>query len=483
MADPDAAPRSCAELEGLAPEASVAPQDLPKLYGTVSNDVTGLFSETVDCYVWADGVTGLVDKCQWMGRTDGPWDAYIANNGVTVRCPGIANGGTFVLDGVEYTKRDRAGLDEVVANSGRWSELPTSCTTGVDDMSRLFEGRATINENLSSWDTGEVEDMSDMFNGATAFNNGDPGNNGANPLDAWDTSKVEDMSDMFRRAYDFNQDVSDWDTSAVEDMASMFRGAFAFNNGDPGNNGANPLDAWDTSKVEDMSDMFRSASAFNQDVSDWDTGAVTNMASMFYFATAFNNGDPGNNGANPLDWADTSKVEDMSYMFFGAVAFNQYIGGWNTGAVTTMGGMFRDAEAFNNGDPGNTGANPLDWADTSKVEAMSGMFFRAVAFNQDVSDWNTGAVTNMIYMFRDAEAFNNGDPGNNGANPLDWADTSKVEVATAFNQDLQTWVVPGGMSCTNFATGATAWLGQYDGSIATKTPPLSASMIAANCGP
>ena len=222
VADPDAAPRSCAELEGLAPEASLAPQDLPKMYGTVSNDVTGLFTETVDCYVWADGVTGLVDKCQWMGRTDGPWDAYIADNGVTVRCPGIANGGTFVLDGVEYTKRDRAGLDEIVANSGRWSELPTSCTTGVDDMSQLFEGKATINENLSSWDTGAVTNMGGMFRDATLFNNGDPGNNGANPLDAWDTTKVEDMSDMFYFADAFNQDVSDWNTGAVTNMHGMF---------------------------------------------------------------------------------------------------------------------------------------------------------------------------------------------------------------------------------------------------------------------
>ena len=87
---------------------------------------------------------------------------------------------------------------------------------------------------------------------------------------------------------------------------------------------------------------------------------------------------------------------------------------------------------------------------------MQYMFFDASAFNQDISDWDTGAVEDMSYMFSDA---------------------------TAFNQDLQTWVVPGGMSCTSFATGATAWLGQYSGSIASKTPPLSASMIAAGCGP
>ena len=39
------------------------------------------------------------------------------------------------------------------------------------------------------------------------------------------------------------------------------------------------------------------------------------------------------------------------------------------------------------------------------------------------------------------------------------------------------------MSCTFFATGATAWLTTYGGSIVNKTPPLSASMITAGCGP
>ena len=55
--------------------------------------------------------------------------------------------------------------------------------------------------------------------------------------------------------------------------------------------------------------------------------------------------------------------------------------------------------------------------------------------------------------------------------------------AAAFNQDLQSWAGPlASGTCTDFATGATAWLGQYGGSITGKTPPLSTSMIAAGCG-
>lgn len=66
--EPDLEPLTCAELAGVEPEAVVDPQDLPKLYGNVANNVTGMESETVDCYVWADGISGKVDKCQFVDR-------------------------------------------------------------------------------------------------------------------------------------------------------------------------------------------------------------------------------------------------------------------------------------------------------------------------------------------------------------------------------------------------------------------------------
>ena len=141
-------------------------------------------------------------------------------------------------------------------------------------------------------------------------------------------------------------------------------------------------------------------------------------------------------------------------MFEKASAFNQDISGWTPSAVTKMNHMFKDATAFNNG------AVALTWgANTANVNRMDRMFNGATAFNQNIGGWSTGSVTTMANMF-------------NGA--------------TAFNQDLQAWTVPAGMTCTDFATGATAWLAAYPpgtgGSIAT-TPPLSASMLAAGCGP
>ena len=83
--EPDVEPLTCGELAGVEPEAVVDPQDLPKLYGNVANNVTGMTSETVDCYVWADGISGKVDKCQFVDRVS---DAFVGTDWVSG--PGIS---------------------------------------------------------------------------------------------------------------------------------------------------------------------------------------------------------------------------------------------------------------------------------------------------------------------------------------------------------------------------------------------------------
>jgi surface protein len=421
------------------------------------------------------------------------------SNGVTVECPGVAVGSSFTLGGVTYTRRDRAGLDALIAGTTDEAALETTCTTGISDMSELFSddqfiskvsNPSTFNPDLSSWDTRAVRDMAYMFSTAAAFNqdiswwntgavtnmsyvfcmasafNQDIGsgnwdtravrdmsymfydaeafdqdisswsmgevtsmyrmfdraaafNNGGQPL-AWsDTSKVADMRGMFVNATKFNQDIGSWNTGKVKDMGLMFLNARKFNQ---------DIGSWNTGKVKDMGLMFRGALAFDRDISSWDTGAVANMTQMFNGSIAFNN------GGQPLAWSDTSKVPDMTAMFKGAVAFDQDISSWNTGAVTTMTSMFSGASAFNNG------GRPLAWSDTSKVEDMLAMFTNAVAFDQDISSWNTGAVKSMAFMFYGASAFNN------GGQPLAWSDTSKVTLtdymfagATSFNQEISSW--------------------------------------------
>ena len=132
--------------------------------------------------------------------------------------------------------------------------------------------------------------------------------------------------------------------------------------------------------------------------------------------------------AVPTTLEGCEAVENMSGMFYNATAFNQNIGGWDTSKVTNMVQMFQSATAFNQ----NIGG----W-NTSNVTSMSSMFYNATAFNGNISLWDTSNVTNMSSMFHQATSFNQNIGG--------W-DTSKVTnmssmfyQATSFNQDLSGW--------------------------------------------
>ena len=248
-------------------------------------------------------------------------DYYLAANGVTVKCPGVNVGNTFTLNGTTYTKRDR---DEIMDNL---SLAATSCTTGITNMSEMFNRASDFNQNISHWDTSNVTLMFKMFDGALAFNQ---------DIGEWDTSNVTLMGGMFEGASAFNQNISHWDTSNVTNMISMFQGAWAFNNGCEAGVVTCPLN-WDTSNVTHMSSMFFGALAFNQPIGAWDTSKVTNMSRMFEEASAFN---------QPIGTWNTSNVTDMGFMFYDASSFNQNLSGWNVCNVTSSGSFDQGATSW-----------------------------------------------------------------------------------------------------------------------------------------
>ncbi|AJK51385.1 BspA family leucine-rich repeat surface protein [Mycoplasma capricolum] len=70
----------------------------------------------------------------------------------------------------------------------------------------LFYGATSFNQDISTWNVSNVENMRYMFDGAYSFNQ---------PIGNWNTSKVIDMGYMFDGATSFNQDLSKWNTSKV----------------------------------------------------------------------------------------------------------------------------------------------------------------------------------------------------------------------------------------------------------------------------
>jgi len=179
-------------------------------------------------------------------------------------------------------------------------------TRKVKNMSNVFYNATAFNQYIGNWQTGEVTNMASMFNGATNFNNGDVPGGSSKPLN-WNTVNVTDMSFMFV-AKNFNQPIGHWNTKNVNNMAHMFRGA----------------------------------SQFNQYIGNWNTGNVNNMEKMFESAPAFNNSAQPGDSSKPLNW-NTAKVTNMSSMFNGATTFNQNISNFNIPILTQATNMLNNS--------------------------------------------------------------------------------------------------------------------------------------------
>ena len=297
---------------------------------------------------------GIVDKAEWEKLKETLSLREDVASAVRI---------TFT-DGARFPDDASSFFENVKGEISFQSTIPLD-TSNVVNMRAMFAG-TKFNQDISSWNTSNVTDMSYMFASAVMFNQ---------DISNWNTSKVTDMSFMFSNAKAFNQPLKSWNTSNVTATTAMF--CFSRFNQEIGD--------WDTSKVTSMKGMF-CHSPFNQDISKWNTSKVTDMSWMFE-NTPFN---------KPIGNWDVSKVTDMSWMFINAWAFNQPLNNWDVSKVTDMHGMFKNAGVFN---------QPLDSWDVSKVTDMFWMFNKATTFNQPLNSWDVSKVTDMHDMFMDAKAF------------------------------------------------------------------------------
>lgn len=129
------------------------------------------------------------------------------------------------------------------------------------------------------------------------------------------------------------------------------------------------------------------------------------------------------------DW-DVSGIQNMSGMFYRADKFNQDISSWDVSNVTDMGNMFENAAAFN--------SDLSDW-NVSNVTNMQGMFSKASLFNSDLSSWDVSKVIGMSGMFYFASLFNS-DLSNWDVSNVTYM-FAMFESASSFESDLSGWNV------------------------------------------
>ncbi|MDF1695430.1 MAG: BspA family leucine-rich repeat surface protein [Saprospiraceae bacterium] len=185
--------------------------------------------------------------------------------------------------------------------------------SAVTDMSEMFAGCTSFNQDISTWDVNNISDMTGLFNGASNFNQN---------LNAWETNSLSNLTETFAFASSFNQDISAWNVANVTEMSSLFASATSFNQ---------DLSNWDLNAVTEMDNMFENATSFNQDISNWNVSNVLSMNGVFSGANAFNQ--------NIEAW-NVSNVDSMANMFANASLFDQNLDGWNVENVKDMDGMF-----------------------------------------------------------------------------------------------------------------------------------------------
>ncbi len=169
-------------------------------------------------------------------------------------------------------------------------------TSGVTDMSDMFNTQALTSLDVSGFDTTNVTTMANMFNTCAALTTLD--------LSSFDTSNVTDMSGMFYflskiQTLTFG---SLWNTQNVTTMSGMFQ-SYAFTSKTP----LPDFTLWNTSSVTDMSQMFYGSNYTTLDVSTLNTDNVENMEQMFAESYALTSLD--------ISGWDTSNVTSCSGMF------------------------------------------------------------------------------------------------------------------------------------------------------------------------
>jgi surface protein len=223
------------------------------------------------------------------------------NVGTTVSLPLYGNGLDATVDwgdgSTAVTDTTPGNLSYTYAEPGTY----TITVTGTVPQFGTPEGTAPVADDaltaVTNWDGVGLTSLYNAFSGDV--------NLVSVPTDL--PSTVTETGYMFSSATSFNQNLNSWDTTSVTDMSGMFEGDTAFNDGGVALVSA-PGVGWDTTNVTDMNDMFEGDTAFDQDLGSWDIDQVNNLAdALDYTSLSVDNFD-----ATLAGWADETVLPDLT---------------------------------------------------------------------------------------------------------------------------------------------------------------------------
>ena len=369
--------------------------------------------------------------------------------------------------------------------------------SALTDLSGMFDGCVSLtnNNDIKNWDTKNVTNMSNMFFGATSFNQN---------LSNWNTSKVTNMDHMFQGATSFNQPVGSFRINALTSAQNIFMGS-----GMSCENISSTLDDWKTKAAADnitnvdlSSFIDGSSKYYNQTgqtaINDLTTNrswtitggtfAADCQSPNSWFKTIWQ--PSGNNirfpASNTSAAKYTLKYEPVNasgapigpmvtvstsagdgqyvagltpgqrYRFYaygeGLKSINFYsystnkdeillVEQWGTAKWTSFYCAFYQCANLN--------VTATDIPDLSGVTDMSYMFYeckKLIYNSSNINSWNTENVTNKSYMFYGARLFNQPIGG------------MKLKTGVNMNYILQ----GSGIDCSNLSTTLDSWQAQAE---------------------
>ena len=290
---------------------TIQPLQLPLkvAYNPLNNQTVSTGNDATKELLWQIYTTNN-DPLKFPGFSHAKFANTLTTPDIVWRYKDITNWGTIKFKYLRFGQiSTTAGIsparDGFIISDTNYPDL-TRCT----DLSYCFSNCGTFNDNnVIGWDVSNVENMTSMFKGLSAFDQ---------DIGSWNMTGVTRTSSMFAGASAFNQDMSSWVLSNLETPSGsgfeivngMFNNATAFNNGYSAGNStaANSLNSWKDyfANQLSLSTMFSGATAFNSNITEWDVSSVQIFNYMFYNATNFNQ--------DLSDW-DFSAATDMSGMF------------------------------------------------------------------------------------------------------------------------------------------------------------------------